>query len=87
MNEQKADILFIAFGMHMMFALIGSWKLYKSNILTHRQKMINAILLWLIPFIWYLLIESLHKKTPGSHEVPKKDDVSNNPFHESGKGW
>jgi len=71
---------------HVILASIGTKTVLKSTILTRRQIRINLILLWTIPLIWYLLVKTVHKKTPGSHEVPIKDDVTNNPFHESGAG-
>lgn len=71
---------------HVVLASIGTRVLLKSTILTTKRIHYNLILLWTIPFIWYLLVRAIHKRTPGSHEVRIKNDVSSSVFHESGAG-
>lgn len=81
------SILFISLLLtHIIISSIGTLVLIKSILLTRRQKLLNLILLWTIPVVWYFLIKSVHKKTPGSHEVPIKNDVSSRTFYESGLG-
>jgi len=36
-------------------------KINSTILLTKKQKIINSILIWLIPFLWYFLIEHLIK--------------------------
>ena len=83
-GQQIISLLFIL--THIVLSLIGTSILLKSNILTAKRRRYNLILLWTIPFIWYLLIRAIHKMTPGSHEVPIKNDVSSNGSYESGLG-
>lgn len=71
---------------HVILSFVGTSILLRSNILTTKRRRYNLILLWTIPYIWYLLVRTIHKKTPGSHEVPIKNDVSSRVFHESGAG-
>ncbi len=39
-------------------------------------------MIWFVPFIWGLLLTSLTKSTPGSHEVENKEDPQ--PFSKTG---
>jgi len=71
---------------HVILSFLGTNILLRSNILTTKRRRYNLILLWTIPYIWYLLVRTIHKKTPGSHEVPIKNDVSSNSSYESGLG-
>ncbi|HMT27693.1 MAG TPA: hypothetical protein PKD91_00295 [Bacteroidia bacterium] len=71
---------------HVWLSLKGTRILLKSTILTAKRRQYNIILLWTIPIVWYLLVRTIHKRTPGSHEVPVKNDVSSNNLFESGVG-
>ncbi len=83
-NEQIVFILLLM--THVVLSLVATRVISKSNILTRRQKWINLFLVWTIPFVWFLVIRTLHKKIPGSFEIPTKNDVSSNNFYESGLG-
>ena len=59
----------------------------KTPVLSTGRKVINVILIWLLPFFWAMLIRQvLVLKNSGSYEIDIKNDVSSNNFYESGKG-
>jgi len=35
-------------------------------------KRFHLIMIWIIPFIWLMILKTLMKVTPGSHEIEKK---------------
>lgn len=86
MNTGQLIILITVLLIHLILAILGTLQLSKSTRFTKIQIRYNIILLWIIPFLWYLLIRIMHKKIPGSHEVPIKNDVSSNNSYESGLG-
>jgi len=49
-----------------------------------KEKSAHQILIWVIPFFWIIIIRTLMKPTPGSHEFRKKDEDGG--FYESGLG-
>lgn len=57
----------------------------KSELLGAKQKIINSILIWLLPFVWYWIIKDVLKsgKTPTTKYRRGKTDGS---FYESGIG-
>lgn len=71
---------------HIVLSIIGTRRILSTILLDPKKKKINIVLLWLIPFLWYQLVKNILKRTPGSHEIPIKNDISSNVFHESGKG-
>ena len=58
--------------------------LFRNVYLTKRQKNINLIVIWLIPFIWILFLKTFFQSTPGSHQVKIKKNRDS--FTESGFG-
>lgn len=78
-------ILILIILAHIILSIIGTVMISRSTVLD-QKKGLNILLLWLVPFLWFVLIKYLIKPTPGSNEVPIKNDVSSNVFHESGKG-
>lgn len=86
MNSFKLIILLIALIIHLCLSVYGTSLIWKSIKFTEYQRRMNILFLWLFPFIWFLLVKSIMKRIPGSHEIKEKDDVTNNLFHESGKG-
>ena len=83
-GQQTAFLILVL--IHFVLSIIGTRVLLKTAILTRLQKRLNLILLWTLPVIWYLFVKTIYKKTPGSHEVPVKNDVSSNNSYESGIG-
>lgn len=51
---------------------------------TDKQKLTHEILIWVIPFFWIIIVKTIMKPTPGSHEIRKKDEDEG--FYESGLG-
>lgn len=86
MTPGQQILLLLTLLTHVVLASIGTRVLVKSTVLPIKRIRYNLILLWLFPFVWYLLVRAVHKRTPGSHEVPIKNDVSSSVFHESGAG-
>lgn len=86
MFELRGVTLLIGLIIHILLSVNGTIILWNSIRFTKNQKQVNTVILWLFPFVWYILIKGMIKRTPGSHEIKKKDDTTNNPFHESGKG-
>jgi len=51
---------------------------------SEKQKFAHQILIWVIPFFWIIIVRTVMKPTPGSHEFKKKDEDGG--FYESGLG-
>jgi hypothetical protein len=66
----------LALSTHVVLSVRGCLLLSKSSVLTSKQKVINYILLWLIPLVIYLIIVSINKRQPGTHEVERKPGLS-----------
>lgn len=77
-------LLYILLIVHIIISIYFIFKISKTNILTGKQKILNIIILLLLPFLWATLIFYLLKRLPGSHEVAMKNDSSSNGFYESG---
>lgn len=77
-------LLYILLVSHVIISVYFIFKISNTNILTGKQKILNIIILLLLPFIWAILIFYLLKRLPGSHEIAIKNDFSNNGFYESG---
>jgi hypothetical protein len=69
---------------HIILSTVGTMQLSKSIILTLKQKRINIFLLWIIPFLWFLIIRTIHRPNPGSADILKKNDISSNNFYDLG---
>ncbi len=80
----KEVILISIIIVHIILSTIGTIKIQKTQQLDFKKKRINQILIWSVPFLWFVLIISILRKTPGSDEMKIKNDVSSNGFHESG---
>lgn len=84
----KTLIKFIIIGLPVTFYLFYTihytFVLFKNVFLTGRQRIINLVLIWLIPFIWILFLKTFFKSVPGSHQIKKRKDTDR--FIESGLG-
>ena len=56
----------------------------RSNYFTGWLKAAHLLLICIIPFVWIILLKSLFKLTPGSHEFPDKKGPES--MNESGLG-
>ena len=72
--------------LYIYFSLKGTNKILRTVYLDKSKRILNLVLLWLIPFLWYFVVMQILSKTPGSHQVKIKNDVSSNNFYESGLG-
>ena len=71
---------------HIILSIIGTVRIKRTIVFDTQKKKINTWLLWLVPFIWYFLINDVISTIPGSEDMPVKNDVSSDNFHESGLG-
>jgi hypothetical protein len=44
-------------------------------VLTKKQKILNSILIWLLPFVWYYLVKDLIDDTPKIMTKKQRDDL------------
>ena len=71
--------------LHIILSAVATTQISKSILFTKKQKVINISLLWLVPFLWFLTIKMIHKPSPGSASIPKKNDISSNNFYDQGE--
>ena len=55
----KYLILSLAFFIYLFFTLKFQKEILRNLILSRRQKIINSIMIWLLPFLWFLFIKAL----------------------------
>ena len=79
-------ILFVVSVCHIVFAIIGTRNVWRTVVLDNHKKRINIVLLWLVPFIWYWIIKSILKPTPGSSEFIDEEKRQSGQYFESGLG-
>jgi hypothetical protein len=48
-------------------------KIRQNIVLTKRQKILNSILIWLLPFVWYYLIRDLIDDHPNVMTKKQRD--------------
>ena len=59
-----STVIFILLGLiHVIFAIGFTQKIYGSNRFGETQKRLNTIMVWIIPFLWFLLIRDMLKPT------------------------
>ena len=68
---------------YLVYTVHYSFVLHKNVFLTGRRKIINFVLIWILPFIWIQFLKTFFKFVPGSHEAKRKKTES---FTESGLG-
>jgi hypothetical protein len=71
---------------HLACSVFGTYEIRQSILLTRNQKLLNVLFLWLILFLWYLAIKSIHKKSLGSEHFPIKNDKTSDNFYDNGDG-
>lgn len=86
--ENKTLIKFALIGLpiiiYVFYTIHYSCAILKNRLLTKKQKKLNLILIWLVPFVWILFLKTFFKPNPGSHQVKNKRDPKS--FTESGLG-
>jgi len=86
----KVFLLFI-FLIYFYVSINSQRKIKSTILLTKKQKLINSILVWLIPFIWFFLIKHLIKSddsimTRGKRKVLNKKNAEFSGSGSSGVG-
>jgi len=63
----------------------------KSKILETRQKVINSVLIWFIPILWYIILKIyINEESPTVTRAYREEQRKNKKqggFYESGKGF
>lgn len=78
-------ILTVGVLFYLIYTLNFALKFSKMDTcFSDRQKLTHEILIWLIPFIWIVIVKTIIKPTPGSHDYKRKDEDGG--FYESGLG-
>ena len=80
----KYILIVLPIAFYFIYTIRYSFLLSKNIFLTRRQKAINLILIWIIPFIWILFLKTFFQSTPGSHQIKNKKNSDS--FAESGLG-
>jgi hypothetical protein len=83
MTDEMFGFITLYLFTHIWVALKGHSLIRNSNF-DNRKKRLNKIIMWFIPFIWYLVFKSVVQRVPGSYEIPNKSDSG--PFYENGFG-
>lgn len=76
--------------LHLLFGIRFQRRIFASIFLDRRQKIINSILIWILPFFWYTILRlfineenpTLIKRDREALRKRKKSDG----FYESGNG-
>ena len=76
-------ILSVTFIAYLVFTIRYFIFLRRDNFYSKGIKTIHFVLIWLIPFVWIILLKALAKRTPGSHEIEKKEEPQ--PFSKTGR--
>ena len=82
----KLIILLVVVICYIIFAILGTRKVLKTVVFEKKQKRLNIVLLWVVPFLWYWIINSILKPIPGSSEFTDEEKHQSNQFYESGLG-
>jgi len=64
--------------LHIVLAIWAQISILKSNSLDNRQKWMNSILTWLIPFLWGMLVRKVIKRTDQDTMIKTKRKLIQN---------
>lgn len=59
---------------YLLFTTKYARVLNKSVLFDRKIKAFHSFMIWFVPFVWILILMTLTKSTPGSHEVENKSD-------------
>ena len=80
-------LLLCGFCFYFIYTLLFAIKFNTTdNFYTGKRKLINNILIWLVPFIWILLLKSLLATAPGSAFFSRRRQSDGSTSYESGLG-
>ena len=85
----KYILLIILGGIHLIYTIRIQRKVSASILLNRKQKILNTVMIWLIPYIWYQLIKNLIHPNYEIMTKTKREQLKNKKgggFYESGKG-
>jgi|GEM_PF-2371349 len=89
----RNGLLIALFITYLVYTIYAQYKILKSVGLDNRKKILNSVMIWLVPFIWYFLFKELifsdqtvmtKKKRDGLHRKNRKGYESG--FH-GNKGY
>lgn len=72
MTNTEVLLLCIA-TIHLVLGIIFTVKIFNVPFFNPKQRAINTVLIFAIPFLWVCLIYYILQKTPSSFNVEKKD--------------
>jgi hypothetical protein len=70
---------------YLIYTIKYSFVFKKNPFFTGRRKAFHAIMIWLFPFCWILILKSLFKPTPGSSSFQDKKDPEK--FDDNTTSW
>lgn len=74
-------------GIHVLLAGVMFIRVFKTNLFTTRQKIVNSVILLLLPFVWSVLMYYMLRKEPVVFDEDKQHKRTDHGFYESGKGF
>lgn len=77
--------VFIGFIIYLIYTIRYANIFSKNTIFEGKRKKLHLILIWVIPFVWIMLLKSILKRTPGSHEFQDKKDKEE--FTDNTSSW
>jgi hypothetical protein len=75
----------IVFIIYLIYTIRYAITFSKNTIFEGKRKKLHSILIWIIPFAWIMLLKSILKRTPGSHEFQDKKDMEG--FVDNTSSW
>ena len=87
--ELKNILLVILVLIYLYYTFRIQLKINSNILLSKKQKVLNSILIWIIPFIWYNLVKDLITPDDRIMTKQKRDKLikkKGGGFYESGKG-
>ena len=90
-NKMKLKyILLIIFSLiHLIFTYRIQKKISSNILLNRKQKLLNSVMIWIFPFVWYNIVKDLIMSDYSIMTKSKRDKLiikKGGGFYESGKG-
>lgn len=73
----------ILIAVYLIYSIQISKKIEESEYLNQKQKRVNTILLWLIPFIWGYIIKNIIKPSKQEVMTKKKRKIGNGKYSDN----
>lgn len=83
----KVALLILVIIAYLYYTIRAQRRIVKSRILPNKTKIVNSILIWIIPFVWFYMMEGFieHENiivTKAVRDKRKKENES--PFYDGG---